>query len=108
MTASFVNDSTSHVAALLSVVIAAGAFAYARSPLFAERPGWKTPAFAAALVSIAGSVAAALADANLPFLPAGVTRGAAMIAAGVVAGGYAIYRYRVKESGAAAAAKDET
>jgi hypothetical protein len=90
--------SDSHVVALISLLISAGIYAYCRSPLPSLRPGWKTPAFMTAIVSIVGSVAAALADANLPFLPAGVTREAAIIATGIVAGGYTIYRYNVKKA----------
>lgn len=96
----FVN-STSHIASLASILIAAGTFAYCRSPLATSRPGFRTPAFAVAVVSIVGSIAAALADAQLPFLGEGVTKNLAVIAAGVSAAGYTIWRYQAKKAFAA-------
>lgn len=94
----FVN-SHSHVVSLISLLTATGVYAYCRSPLASDRPGWKTPAFAAAVISIVGSVATSLLDANLPFLPAGVTKDVTIIASGAAAGGYTIYRYQVKKKG---------
>lgn len=83
---------TSGVAAILS----AGVFAFYRTPLLSEKPGWKTPMFWGSIATVIGSMAAAVSEFELSFLPKGVTQAASMIVAGLTAAGYTIYRNRLK------------
>ena len=80
-----------------NLVITVGVYAYFHTSLPSMRPGWKTKAFIGAAISIVGSVALALSEANFPFLPAGVTKYAAIVSAAITAAGYTIYRYQTKK-----------
>lgn len=81
---------------LASVLITGSVYAYYRTSLPSEHPGWKTRAFLSAALTIVGSIALTLSQADLPFLPKGVTADASLIAAAISAAGYSVYRYRVK------------
>jgi uncharacterized membrane-anchored protein len=87
----------SNTVTVITLLLTAGTYAFFRTDLAATKPGWKTKAFWGALLSVVGSIALALSQANLPFLPPNVTKVAAMIAAGIASGGYTIYRYTVKK-----------
>lgn len=84
--------------ALAGLVLTAGVYAYFRTPLPSEKPGWKTTAFLGAVLSIIASVAVAISEADLPFLPPGVTKVAAVVSAAIVSAGYSVYRFRVKRA----------
>lgn len=90
------KDLSVFVAVGVTVALAA-AFAIFRTPLVnKKRPGVKTKAFWTALVVVLGSVAAAVAEADIPGVPAKVVQVAGAIAAGVTALGYNIWRYKGK------------
>lgn len=81
---------------LASVIITGGVYAYFRTSLPSEHSGWKTRAFLSAALTIVGSIALTLSQADLPFLPKGVTADASLVAAAISAAGYSVYRYRAK------------
>lgn len=91
-----ITGTTGKVFALVSLLITVGTYAYFHTTLPSLRPGWKTKAFLGAALSIVGSIALALSEANLPFLPAGVTKYAALMSAAISAAGYTVYRYQAK------------
>lgn len=99
--APLVGSNASKIITVISLVISAGAYAFFHTSLPSEKPGWKTPAFWTAVATIVGSVALALTQADLPFLPVGVTKVASVIVAAVTAAGYTIYRTSLKRSGGA-------
>jgi hypothetical protein len=89
---------------LAAAVIAAAAYAYFHTSLPSEplgKAGWKTPGFWAAIATIGGSIAVVLTDTSFSFLPAGVTRIAAIVVTAATAAGYTLYRYTVKQAIAA-------
>lgn len=79
-------------------LLLAGTFAFFKTPLSSSDgvPGVKTRTFWTSIIVIAGSVAAALAEADVPGLSPKVTQGAAMAVAAITAMGYNIWRYRRK------------
>lgn len=82
--------------ALVTLLGTVATYTYYRTPLPSAHPGWKTPAFFGSALSIVGSIALAISEANLPYLPEGATKIGALVAAGVTAAGYTVYRYSVK------------
>jgi hypothetical protein len=93
-----VTGSGSLVAGLFSVVVTAVTYAALRTPLAAKRSGWKTPLFWTSMLSILGSVSLAVSEADIPGLPPGVTKICAIVASGLAASGYTVYRYVRKTS----------
>lgn len=102
--APLVGSGISKWVTLAATVIAAGSYAYFHTSLPSQSPGWKTPAFWGALATVGGSVALALTQTDISFLPVGVTKVAALIVAAVTAAGYTLYRYNVKQAQAIAQA----
>lgn len=80
------------------LILTVGVYAYFRTPLPSEKPGWKTPAFLGAVLSIIASVALAISETDLGFLPPGVTKVAAVVSAAVASAGYSVYRYKAKRA----------
>lgn len=84
------------IVTLASVIITGAVYAYFRTPLPSEHPGWKSSAFMSAALTIVGSIALTVSQADLPFLSKGVTADASLLAAAISAAGYSVYRYRAK------------
>jgi hypothetical protein len=95
--APMLGAGTSKWVSLAAAVFAAAAYAYFHTSLPSEKPGWKSPAFWTALASVGGSVALVLTKTEFAFLPAGVTKFAAIAVTAATAAGYTIYRYNVKQ-----------
>jgi hypothetical protein len=67
-----------------------------RTALVADHPGWKTKAFWGSVAMVVASVALAISEANIPGLPPGITKSAAVGVAALTAAGYSGWRYRAK------------
>jgi heme O synthase-like polyprenyltransferase len=93
-----VKGSGSVIATIFSLVVMAGTYAFMNTPLAAKRVGWKTPMFWSSVMTIVGSIALAFTEADIPGLPPGVTKISSIVAAGVAASGYNVYRYTHKTS----------
>jgi drug/metabolite transporter (DMT)-like permease len=87
--------------ALVSVILTAGAYAIFQTDIVSKKPGWKTIPFWTSLLTVLASIALAISEANIPGLPEGVTRLAAVLAAALTSAGYTAYRYKVKRGGGA-------
>ena len=92
----FKDEQAMAIASGIALTISAAVYAAFRTPLPSEKPGWKTKTFWVSILTVFGSVAAAIDEVEMPGLPKGVTRIAAMVTAGLTAGGYTIYRYKGK------------
>lgn len=90
------NEVALAIASTVAFLLSAAVYAYFRTPLPSEKPGWKTKTFWVSILTVLGSVAAAISGADLPGIPESVTKVAAMITAGLTAGGYTLYRYQGK------------
>lgn len=89
------------VIALLAVAIPACVYAYGQTTLPSSRPGWKTKSFWTAVITIVGTVSLAVSETDIPGLPPGVTRLAALVAAGIATAGYSLLRFKAKRDGTA-------
>jgi hypothetical protein len=78
------------------LVLSVGVYAFYKTDLPSRKSGVKTKAFWASIATVVGSVALALSEADLPGLPAGVTKYAALISTLLTAAGYTIIRYNAK------------
>ena len=92
----FAGGDANRAIAILSFVLSAGAFAIFQTDLVSDRPGWKTAAFWTAMATVAGSILLSISGADLPFLPPKVTQVASLLATGLTAAGYTLYRWTNK------------
>lgn len=67
-----------------------------RTPLVADKPGWKTKEFWISIAVIVATVAVAVAEAKIPGLPEGISKGASIIVAVCTAMGYTAVRLKIK------------
>lgn len=81
------------------LVLTVGVFSFYKTDLPSKKSGVKTKAFWTGIATMLGSVALALSEADLPGLPAGVTKYAALVSTLVVAAGYTVVRYNAKTKG---------
>ena len=97
MLGGLLGDSHARAAAMITVLFTSFVYALFRTPLVSEHPGWRTKAFWGSIISIGGSMALALSEAEIPGLPPGVTRVASLAASSVVAAGYTVSRFTAKQ-----------
>ncbi len=92
----FASGADARVIAIVSFILSAGTFAIFQTDLISDKPGWKTPAFWTAMATVVGSIVLSISGADLPFLPPKVTQVASLIATGLTAAGYTLYRWTNK------------
>jgi len=91
------NNSTAMMSVSVAVLaLTVGVFAIFKTDLPSVKPGIKTKAFWSSVVTVVGSIALALSEADIAGLPSGVTKLASILSALVAAGGYTVIRYRAK------------
>ena len=90
------DQTTAPWVSLVLVVLMTVVYTAARTPLVANKPGWKTKEFWISLAVILVSAALAVAEAKIPGLPEGVSKGASIIVAVCTAMGYTAVRLKVK------------
>ena len=99
------GSTASTVVAIIGLIVITGVYAYFKTDLPTDKPGWKTREFWAAVIAIVGSVATALSEASIAGMSPTVTKIAALVGAAVVTSGYTIYRWSEKTAATRAAAK---
>jgi hypothetical protein len=92
------NEEIAMWASLGALVLTGVTQTLTRTALVSDHPGWKTKAFWGSIATVAASVALAVSEANIPGLPPGITKIAAVVVAGLTAAGYSGWRWRYKAS----------
>jgi drug/metabolite transporter (DMT)-like permease len=90
------SDAATKIISGLVAIISVAIYAIYQSGLPSSKPGWKTPAFWTALVSIAGSMTLAISNAGFPFITPKEVKVLAFITSTIASAGYTIYRYNAK------------